>query len=368
MTAKRILFVGGGTPGHIAPLVAVMEKVMTIAPDTQCNYAGLHGDLNAPVFANLPFEFDRHAITAGKLNRFVTIRHLTEFLKLGRGFVEAYELLRAIKPDCVFSKGGFVSIPVALMAKWMHIPVYSHESDVIPGIANRIVAKRSINVFTSYPVESYRRLPKEKLLYVGQPVRERFFAELAFPTELAGEKLDLSLPMLLITGSAQGAHHINELVSPIWSQLLQDFQIVHQAGMRDYTELLEKKLLLNEDEQKRLHVVQTIEDIAPFFHNSELVISRSGGVIAELAASKVATILIPLSTSAQNHQWENAQVLAKADAAVVLDEKILTSESLLAVIQELHGSAEKREKLQEHIMTFAKPEAAQEIAEILLAV
>ena len=365
--AKKILFVGGGTTGHIAPLIAVMEAVKTLNPDAQCSYVGQLGDLSSPVFTDLELECSRHAISAGKLNRFVTPRHLSEVLKLGRGFYEALSLLCALKPDVIFSKGGFVSVPVVMIAHFLGIPVYSHESDVVPGVANRIVARDAELIFTAYPVAHYRKLPTKKLRYVGQPVRERFFDRQQIPDEVGGQALQHDLPLLVVTGSSQGAHRINTLVSGAWEHLLETFQIVHQCGDHEYRALLEAKLALPEKLQHRLALVATLPDLAPYFQKAELVISRSGGVVAELAAARAATILIPLSTAAQNHQWKNAQVLEEANAAVVLDERTLTSVALEAVVDELHQDASRRNELRQAIESFANTKTARAIAEVLLA-
>ncbi|CAN5165635.1 undecaprenyldiphospho-muramoylpentapeptide beta-N-acetylglucosaminyltransferase [soil metagenome] len=364
---KRILFVGGGTMGHIAPLVAVMEEVARQDSGVQLSYAGLLSDLTSPALDMSGLDFARHAITAGKLNRFATHKHLGELFKFGQGFSDAMQLMKDVKPDIVFCKGGFVSVPVALVAKVLKVPVYSHESDVVPGLANRVLAKISRKIFTAYPVKVYTRLPQRKLEYVGQPVRKSFFSELAFPTQVGEDaKLSLELPLIFVTGS-QGSRTINNLIADNWEVLLKEFQIVQQCGHLDYTKLLERKLELPKASQDRLHLLPSVTDMAPLLQHAELVVSRAGGIIAELAASRAASILIPLSNSAQNHQWENAQVLGRVDAAVVLNEKILSASELLAVIQELHASEKQRSALREKIGHFAKPEAASEIAKRLLA-
>ncbi len=364
---KHILFVGGGTMGHISPLVAVMEAVHELDGEANLSYAGLLSDLTSPALDMSGLDFSRHAITAGKLNRFATHKHLGELFKFGQGFSDALQLMKDVKPDVVFCKGGFVSVPVAMVAKMLKVPVYSHESDVVPGLANRLLAKISRKIFTAFPKSVYRKLPQHKLEYIGQPVRKSFFSELAFPTEIGEDvKLSLELPLLFITGS-QGSRKINNLVAENWGELLKTFQIVQQCGHLDYTKLLERKLELPEELQDRLHLLPSITDMAPLLQHAELVISRAGGIIAELAASKAASILIPLSTAAQNHQWENAQVLGKDDAAIVLNETILSAAELLAVIQELHASEERRQSLRKTISKFAKPDAAREIARRLLS-
>lgn len=365
---KCIIFVGGGTMGHIAPLVAVMEAVKRQDPKVHLAYAGLLSDIKSPALEACELDFTRHAITAGKLNRFATPRHLTELLKFGKGFSDAVQLIRELQPQAVFCKGGFVSVPVALVARWMGIPVFSHESDAVPGLANRLLARVSQRVFTAFPEKVYDTLPRKRLKYVGQPVRAKFFKELAFPTMLTEDHtLALDVPLLFVTAS-QGSRKVNSLISANWKELLADFQVVHQCGELDYKNLLEDALTLTKEEQNRLHLMPSVQNMAPLLQHAELVVSRAGGIIAELAASKAATILIPLSTAAQNHQWENAQVLARAEAAVVLNEVHLSSASLLAVIRELHTSAKQRRELRERIAAFAKPEAAEVIARELLAV
>lgn len=353
--------------GHISPLVAVMEAVHELDSEATLSYAGLLSDLTSPALDMSGLDFSRHAITAGKLNRFATHKHLGELFKFGQGFSDALQLMKDVNPDVVFCKGGFVSVPVAMVAKMLKVPVYSHESDVVPGLANRVLAKISCKIFTAFPKSVYKKLPQHKLEYVGQPVRKSFFEELAFPT-MVGEDVELSLelPLLFVTGS-QGSRTINNLIAENWGELLTTFQIVQQCGNLDYTKLLERKLELSKESQARLHLLPSVTDMAPLLQHAELVVSRAGGIIAELAASRAASILIPLSTAAQNHQWENAQVLGKEDAAVVLNEKILSAAELLAVIQELHASESQRQSLRDKISRFAKPGASREIAESLLA-
>jgi UDP-N-acetylglucosamine--N-acetylmuramyl-(pentapeptide) pyrophosphoryl-undecaprenol N-acetylglucosamine transferase len=354
--------------GHIAPLVAVMEEVARLDSEIELAYAGLYADLASPALESCNLKFSRHAVSAGKLNRFATPKHFLEVLKLGKGFSDALQLLLELRPKVVFCKGGYVSFPLATVAKLMGIPVFSHESDAVPGLANKLLTKLSKQVFTAYPEKTYVSLPHHKLAYVGQPVRKQFFTKSQLPKNIGDDFTILpDVPLLFVT-SSQGARKLNQLVSSNWKLLLSTYQIIQQCGALDYTSLLELKLKLPQELQKRLCLVVSLVDLPPYLQNAEVVVSRSGGIIAELAASKAASLLVPLSTAAQNHQWENAKVLVQAEAAVVIDETTATAESFLAAIMRLHRSKALRDDLKRNIFSFAKPKAAESIAKVLVAV
>lgn len=352
-----MLFAGGGTSGHVAPLLSVMEAVQKRNPSVRCVYVGTKTDVQSLLIEESPLAFEKKTIAAGKLHRFLTFRQLGELARLAKGMVQAEILIRQVKPDVVFCKGSMVSVPVAVAAARHGIPVFSHETDVVPGLANRIISRYTKTIFTSYPVGEYSKLPAEKLLYTGQPVRSEFYAV---------ENKQGSVPHLTVIGGSQGARRINQLVSEIWEPLAKRMEVTHIAGSNDFLSLQEKMAAFPEEVRSRVRLVEFVGSELPvLFAQSTVVVSRAGGTIGELAALGKATILIPLSTAAQNHQWANAAMLQKAGAVMVLDEKTGTSADLLETIEELIDNSALRSKLEQTIAGFAKRDAAAKMAEVL---
>ncbi len=249
-----------------------------------------------------------------------------------------------------------------MAAAQLDIPILSHETDVIPGLANRIISRYAKTIFTAFPVEAYTSLPAKKLLYTGQPVREIFREPVLGELVIDNRTISSDTPLITIIGGSQGAHRLNEFVYKNWDALLTETQIVHLCGTGDY------EWLKKESEGKEgLWVVPFIgNELAALFQRSAVVISRAGGTIAELAATKVATILVPLSTASQDHQRANAKVLAQAHAVLVVDEVDSNEEEVLQLTQRLLRNVEERTALQKAIATFDHPTAACQMAEKLL--
>ena len=357
---KRIVFVGGGSVGHVAPLLAVMQEVNTQHPEIKLIYIGTQADLESPLLTSSKLPIETHAIEAGKINRFVTIKHLSELRKLCLGLLQAQVLLEKIQPDLVFAKGAYVSVPVVLAAALRAIPIYTHETDVVPGLANRLSSHFAQTIFTAFPIDCYTSLPKQKLLYMGQPVRKEF---LKHSTARMFNDLSLSDPLITVTGGSLGSRSINALISEGWSSLLPYTQLAHLCGEADFNMLTKKAGQLPAELRKKLLLTPFVTHGLPdLFQHSQVVVSRAGGTIAELAACGASTILIPLPTAAQNHQWANARVLMAAEAVEVCDELTMSSENLVKEILALQNDSARRVALSNAIHKFAKPNAAEEMA------
>ncbi len=367
MSNRHILFVGGGTAGHISPLLAVMDAVQKQAgPKAACTYVGLPSDLDSPLITESKLTFAKRAVRSGKLHRHATWNQFKQVGQFLRGLAEARRLITELKPAVVFAKGGYSTVPLVLAAARKGIPIFCHESDSVPGLANRFVSRYAKTIFTSYPVEVYAQLPQDRLVYTGQPVRDIFYSKAKQLPVI--EKVTLNgLPVLTVIGGSQGSRKVNQLISEAWGALLPHFQLVHVTGSQEHTAYEAKKIQLTPSLQQNLHVVPFLtKELPALFQKSAIVISRSGGTIAELAASRACTVLIPLSTSAQNHQMANARVLQKAGAAVVLDETVTTSAELIATIQRICGNMSEETALRAAIGSFDRPDAAARMAEYLL--
>ena len=364
-----ILFVGGGSGGHLAPLVPVIEAVHHVAPKIELHYAGQGADLESPIICNVNVPLVLHRISAGKLNRFLTLKHLGELAGFLKGCLQSWLLVGRINPSLVFSKGGAVSVPLALAAAMRGIPIYAHESDVMPGMANRIVARLAKKVFVSYPVEAYSgTLPDEKLIWSGQPVREEFYQpDRNNPLILDGRTISDSLPLVVVVGGSQGGRKVNRLVQGAWNELLQKAHLVHICGQTDYLQVMAAAEKLSGSDRQNLWLLPFVgAELPVLFQRSAIVISRAGGTIFELAATRTPTVLIPLSTAAQNHQSKNAALVVGHGAAMAIDERTATPKELAKVALDLLDNEFRRHALSEAIGFLSKPIAATEIAKALI--
>lgn len=364
---KTILFAGGGSGGHITPILAVMEAVQAQYPEVECAFVGLAKDVTSPLITESNLTFKTYSIHAGKLHRYLTIDLFRQGVWLVRGFFEAALLLRKVKPDRIFCKGSMVSVPIALAARMQKIPIYSHETDLIPGLANRMVSRVATGIFTAFTVAAYTSLPAHKLIYTGQPVRKEFYhPNTHLEVQVGGRVVPKDRPVVTIIGGSQGAHRINQLIADSWQILLERVTLIHICGSHDVSELTWRLDLLSPEARERLFLTDfQTEGVAEVFAMSEVVVSRAGGTIAELAAVGCPTILIPLSTAAQNHQWANAEFLQKAEAAVVVDETKVTSSDLVGEIEGLLDDQSRRRTLSKHIKSLARPDAAATMATTL---
>lgn len=367
MKSARILLVGGGTAGHLSPLVAVAEALYLAQPKNEYLYVGSAQDIESPILAQAALPLQKYSIVSGKLHRFFTFDQLRQGKKVVQGFWQAEQVLKELRPDLIFAKGGAVSVPIVWAAARRGIPVLTHETDVVVGLANRLIARYAKTIFTAYPVQFYHQLEAKKLLYIGQPVRQVFYQALPEEIILAERILPRHKPILTIIGGSQGALVLNKLIATGWESLLSTVTLVHITGSFEYEKLKKEAEKLPKALQKHLFLVPFVDELAPVFQASTVIVSRAGGTIAELAAVRAASILLPLSTAAQNHQWANARVLQEAKAVQVLDERKLTSLGLVKRIDALLKDPAEQARLREAIATFDHPEAAKQMAEKILS-
>lgn len=297
--------------------------------------------------------------------------NVRDFFRLPGSIIAAYRVMRKFQPDAVFSKGSFVAVPVGLAAKLNRIPIVTHDSDTVPGLANRIVGRWAKIHATGMPAKYYD-YPKSKIEYVGIPVDPR--VERVTPKIQKAARTNLKLPedaqVILLTGGGNGSQHLNELLLAVAAGLLETnlaLHIVHIAGIkheaavrRAYKENLPKPL------RARVRTLGFSPDFYELTAAADLVITRAGATtLAELAIEGKACILIPAPFLAAGHQLKNADMAAAADAAVVLDETVQPDE-LKAVINELLNENSRRFELSKNLFGLAKPDAASKLASILL--
>lgn len=328
---KKILVSGGGTAGHIYPLLEVVD-LLKKRQKIEALYVGGRGNIEedlVPPFMNFK------SIPVGKLRRHITLLHLRDSARLAKGLIEARSIIRKFKPDIVFTKGGYVSFPIIVAASQANIPVVFHESDIVMGLANRLACRVATKICVGFPVDNYAKNLADKLVYTGNPVRDSFFKRVASSDrKIFGLKKDF--PVILITAGSQGALAINEAIKPILKSLLRRTQIIHLTGPNSEKIFLDYKTKLPKNLISHYHPFGYLKNgMESAVKTSSLVISRAGSTISELTAAGKPMILIPLPSGASNHQVKNAEFFAKQGAAVSLSQNHLTPERLLRTINSL---------------------------------
>lgn len=280
---KTILFTGGGTSGHITPNIAIIEELRNNGYAAE--YIGMKNSMEEALITKLGIPF--HGITGGKLRRYFDWKNFTDLIKIKIGFFQSLIMISKIKPSVVFSKGGFVSCPVVWAAWFNRIPVVIHESDMTPGLANKLSIPFCKAVCCSFP-ETFNHLPKEKGIYTGLPIRKSMLSGDA-KTGLALCDFNLEKPVIVVTGGSQGAESINREVRKRLKELLKDYQVAHICGKGNVDTSLN-----NLEGYRQFEYLN--EELPDVFAMADLFIARAGATtIFEILALKKLNILIPLS-------------------------------------------------------------------------
>ncbi len=322
---KRIVLTGGGTAGHVTPNIALMPRLKELGYDI--HYIGSYDGIEKKLIeaCDIPY----YGISSGKLRRYFDLKNFSDPFKVMKGFGEASRYLKELKPDVVFSKGGFVSVPVVLAAKQRKIPVMIHESDMTPGLANKLSIPAASKICCNFP-ETMSHLPEGKAVLTGSPIRQELLTgdrskALSF-TGLSGKK-----PVLLIIGGSLGSVIVNEAVRKILPKLLETFEVIHLCGKGKVDPTL---CALNGYVQYE-YISDELKDL---FALADFVISRAGAnSICEFLALRKPALLVPLSAAAsRGDQILNAHSFEKQGFAKVLEEEALNAESLLAAVNDLY--------------------------------
>ncbi len=367
------------------PLLSLAHALKKASKDCRVVYIGLKNEALAETLKARFGIFDAvYYIPAGKFRRYhgesllahlIDLRTLAlngrDFFRVLAGIGYARKYLKQLKPDVVFSKGGFVAVPVGMAARLLKIPIVTHDSDAVPGLANRIVGRFAAVHATGMPASHYKN-PKKSIHYVGIPLDERIKpVNQAMQTKF---KKALKIPAdslaLLIGGAGMGAKDVNNKILAITTDLLKLFPnlyIIHIAGQK-HQEQVEKAYRITGADLKRIKVLGFTPEFYKYTGAADLIISRAGATtIAELAAQKKAVILIPAPHLTGGHQLKNASELAKNKAVLVVDNDAPPDE-LLAVVSEILEDQAARRKLADNLGGLAKTDAADKLAELLLKV
>lgn len=327
---KKIVLTGGGTAGHVTPNIALIPILKEKGYDI--SYIGSYNGIEKKLIEELNIPY--YGIATGKLRRYFSLKNFTDPFRVIKGMSQATGLIKKIKPDVVFSKGGFVSVPVVRAAGKAHIPTIIHESDMTPGLANKMCIKYATKVCCNFP-ETVESIPNKKGCLTGSPIR----SELLSGNKHAGLELcgfNTSKPVIMVIGGSLGALHVNEAIRAIIPELLRKYQVIHICGKGKVDESF-----YNTTGYYQFEYVN--EELKDLFAAADIVVSRAGAnVICELLAMKKPNLLIPLPAEvSRGDQILNAKSFQKQGYSMLLEEDDLTDETLLNAINELYENREK---------------------------
>ncbi len=326
---KKIILTGGGTAGHVTPNIALLPGLRELG--YEISYIGSYEGIEKELIGKEDVPY--YPIASGKLRRYLDLKNLSDPAKVVRGYMQARRLMHRLKPNIVFSKGGYVSVPVVLAARHTHIPVIIHESDITPGLANRLSFSSADKICCNFP-ETLKYLPEGKGIVTGSPIREALFngdPDKAY----AYTGLTRELPIILIIGGSLGSKVINEAVRKLLPTLLKSYQVIHLCGKGNLDPTLHQTTGYVQYE----YISDELPDL---FAVTDLVISRAGAnAICELQALAKPNILIPLSKEAsRGDQILNAESFKKQGFSYVIEEEDLSEETLLKGVEQVWENRE----------------------------
>ena len=321
---KHIVLTGGGTAGHVTPNIALISRLKE--EGYKISYIGSYTGIEKTLIEEQGIPY--YGISSGKLRRYFDLKNFTDPFRVLKGFGEARKLLKKLQPDIVFSKGGFVSVPVVVAAGRLKIPTIIHESDMTPGLANKLCIPSAVKVCCNFP-ETKSHLPEGKAVVTGTPIRQELLSgDPQKGRDFTGFTSDK--PVILIIGGSLGAQAVNTAVRNILPQLLPEFQVVHLCGKGKKDESLTG--LTGYVQYEYIE-----KELADLFAMADIVISRAGAnAICELQALKKPNLLIPLSANAsRGDQILNARSFEKQGFSMVLEEEEITDQVLLHAVKKL---------------------------------
>ncbi len=364
----KILFTGGGTAGHIFPIIAITREIRRIYPKKNLEFCYMGPKDEFVRISLVQEEFTIKNIASGKVRRYFSFQNIIDIIfKIPFGTLQSFINLISIKPDLVFSKGGSGSIAVTYAARLLRIPVFLHESDVVPGLSNQVASKWAKKIFISFPKTEY--FNPGKTILVGNPIRKEIM-EGDKQTAVEMFNLTLSKPIILFAGGSQGAEAVNDFVLRVLNDILKNYELIHMTGPQNIKQVsAEAQVVMDKDLDVYYHPVGFLDEnkIKHAYKVADLIISRSGaGSIFEIAAVNKPSILIPLPSAAANHQSKNAYAYSETGSCMVIEQENLTPNFFMENIQLLFLHPEKLEEMKQAAAAFAKPMAARSIAREIL--
>lgn len=348
---KRIILTGGGTAGHVTPNIALIPELEK--RDFEIYYIGSKTGIEKELIGN--FDIPYYGISSGKLRRYFDVKNFTDPFRIVKGYSEAKKIIKQIQPDVIFSKGGFVTVPVVKAASRKNIPCVLHESDISPGLANRLCIPSAKVVCANFP-ETIANLPENKAYLTGTPIRSELFSgNWLKGLDFCG--FTANKPVILVIGGSLGSVRVNEAVRNILPELLKSYQVIHLCGKDKIDEGLH-----GTEGYVQFEYIQ--KELCDLLDAADLVISRAGAnAICELLALHKPNILIPLSMEAsRGDQILNAASFEKQGFSFVIREEELTSEKLLAAVKEVE---ENKEKYKAAMSASNQQDAAVKVADLI---
>lgn len=369
----KILLTGGGTGGHFYPTIAVAQAIREMAAERKILSPNLY--YAAPNKYNPRALFDNEiefiGVPAGKVRRYFSLLNITDAIKTFVGCIKALFSMYSLYPDVIFGKGGYASFPILFVAKVLRIPVVIHESDSKPGRVNIWAGKFARKIALSYPdaAKYFKVKDQSKIAYTGNPIRKEIREPL---TNGAREFLGLEddTPVVLILGGSQGAQVINDAVLGGLPEILEKFEVIHQTGKNNLEEIKQTtSVILNDHEHKnRYHPFDYLNELALRMSAgvANVVVSRAGSTIFEIASWGVPSIIIPLPQSVSHDQTTNAFAYVKTGAGSIIEQDNLSAHILLGEINRIYDSPKISELMRERAKAFARLDSANIIANALL--
>ena len=373
----RVLLTGGGTGGHIYPLIAVTAELQSLCHELWINldlrYLGAYGQFKKVLEEN---SIRVMRVAESKLRRYFSVANFIDGPKFIYSIIQALFKIYWFMPDVVFSKGGPGALAVVLVARFYRIPVIIHESDTVPGMTNALSARFAKLVLISFP-SSAQYFPNNNVYLVGNPIRRYLLKNTEQEDKERGKQvlgLSSELPLMLVTGGSQGAEKINDLIVDNLPAILQVTQILHQTGKKNYETVLGGVAFLldklPEDIKNRYKAIDYFGDeINLAYMAADVVVTRaSAGAIFETAAFGKPSILIPLppEVAANDHQTKNAYEYAATGAGIVIEQTNLLPNIFIAQVQKITTDVAVSQKMSQAALGFAKTDASSKIAGIIV--
>jgi UDP-N-acetylglucosamine--N-acetylmuramyl-(pentapeptide) pyrophosphoryl-undecaprenol N-acetylglucosamine transferase len=368
----KVVLAGGGTGGHFYPLIAVAEQLNSIADREHLAAVELY------YFSDEPYDqgsLQEEGITyvqipSGKMGlSWGIMRRLQSVFTTGWGILVALSKLFMIYPDAVIGKGGYASVPTVIAAWILRIPIIVHESDTVPGRANKMLGKLANRVALTYP-QAATHFPADKVAHIGQPIRR---ALLRPTTEGAYEylALDPNIPVIYVVGGSSGAQIINQTLLGALPELVKSYQVIHQVGPKnlDEVEKLSVSALQDSEFRARYRPFGFLSALSQSMVAgvADIIVTRAGSALQEIAVWGIPSIVIPITRSNGDHQRKNAYAYASSGAAIVMEEANLAPHILVSEINRVLGDSALHESMAQSARTWARPDAAAVIAQEVLS-
>lgn len=370
----KIVFTGGGTGGHFYPIIAIAEKVNEIISKENIVGAELYYISTDPYDKQILFEnkLTFQKIETGKLRTYFSFLNFLDMIRTFFALIKATYKIFTIYPDVIFSKGGYAAFPVVFAAKILRIPLVIHESDSAPGRVNVFGSKFARIIALSYKESSVFFKRKENILYTGQPIRKEIEQKEKKEESLNFWKLESDLPVILILGGSQGAEIINNLIVDALPNLVKKYQVIHQTGVNNFKNTKERaQVVLHNDNNKARYTPKAYLnslEMKMAAGAADIIISRAGSAIFEIASWGVPSILIPFTVSNGDHSKKNAFAYARAGACVVIEELNVKTNILYSEIDRIIQNKTNYEHMSFNAKSFYKKDAATMIAKEIVKI